>query len=435
MSESVLLGGAIDDNASKRSNFDAQFSIFDRVINVRFIRRDKSSFTIRSDWEVFTGKNGEISFRKCFMKPSLRVEYRRVSTGTTIACKLHVTNLHLQSAQDANGKSIRESFGSNNNPIEFIVVQIGYFSQFPDFGNPLSTLTLNNFYDLYHPPGVRLYEEMRWRVLGIYPTQAPPDGITTFDCVVGEIDNAYHSRQDEKDIIFGEETTFQKFFFELITRRFPKSLLPSDQIVVDRSKGGTVRYRDEKGDIQKVEYPGPMTAISARQFGVKCYLTDTLNNAVISSGEGRKSRVINPIPQRGNVNAAFAEIQNVFPNLRFAPLPSGDYVVFDVSDSADDVNKALFREGKVSKPKSLPAVYSITYSGVRTIKCPFTTLVQPFQIIEFSSKYNVGNLTSYFYSPKAGEERFIVINYTVTFSTNDDDNTMELMSTDSEKEG
>jgi hypothetical protein len=435
VSNDVMLGGAIDYDASKRSLFDAQFSIFDRVINARFIRKNGDGFTIRSDWEVSTGRNGELVFGKCFMKPSLKVNYRRVSTGTTIECKLHVTNLHLQSAQDANGKVARESFAQSDNPIQFIIVQIGYFSQFPNFGDAKEALTLDDYYSLRHRSGVKLYEEMRWRVLGIYPTKLPPDGVTTFDCVIGEIDTAFHSKQDENEVIFGEDTTFQKFFFEMITKRFPKPRLPTETIVLDKSKGGKVTYFEETGERKTVTYPGPMTDDSARKYGVKCYLTDIVANKSMTPGEDRKSRVVNPIPQRGNVSAALAEIQNVFPTLRFAPLPSGDFVVFDVKDSANTVNAALFKQGIVSKSDSLPAIYSITYSGLRTITCPFSTLIKPFQKIDFTSKYNTGNLTSYFYSPKKGEESFLVIQYTVSFSTNDDDNTMELMSTDSEKEG
>jgi hypothetical protein len=411
--------------------------LFDKIINLKFIRRDSktgkdNSFTLRSDWELFIQKDNTYTFNKCLMKPEIRVEYQRVSDNTAIRIQIYVTNLHLQSAMQQDNGKVWESFSYNNNPITHVQLQLGYFNQFPDFGNPANSLTSDDYYNLKTKSFKREYTEIMCQVLSISPIRTPPDGQTLFDCVVGNIGNSYHTDQGviDKTTKFGKDTTIEDYFFEMITRRFLREYMDPAKVQIDKSEASSFAVDDIDGKRKLIRYIGPMTARFAREHGVRCYLTDTAKDAGFTS-KGNNVKVINPIPQRDNVNSAFYEMSNMFPMLRFTALPTGDYIVYHQTESASQVANTLV-DLKVNEPvKGLPAIYSITYSGLRTIKCPFTSVVKPFQELSFSSRYNIGNLVGYFYSPRPGYERFIVINYKVNFSTTGDENEMELLSTDS----
>ena len=63
-------------------------------------------------------------------------------------------------------------------------------------------------------------------------------------------------------------------------------------------------------------------------------------------------------------------------------------------------DKTVLRNKKLYDNK-LPAVYNINIDSVATIVCPFFTFIEPFQYIEFESRYALTSLVSYFasYSP------------------------------------
>jgi len=214
--------------------------IFDKIINLKFTRIDtktgkESSFTLRSDWELEITRDNSYVFRKCLMKPHIRVEYQRVSDNTAIRIQIFVTNLHLQSAMQENGNKVWQSFSYNDNPIKYVTVQLGYFNQFPDFSDVTRGLTLDDYYELTGQRLTREYTEIKCMVLGIYPIRNPPDGETLFDCVVGDISKPYHSSQSETDLTvkFNENTTLEKYLFEMITRRFTKEYVDPSKLRLD----------------------------------------------------------------------------------------------------------------------------------------------------------------------------------------------------------
>jgi len=432
----VISGKILDGNelsSEQRIRKDArlfldEYAIFDRIINAIFIRDDGSIFTIRSDYEMLDNGKGYF-FRKCSQKPALKVQYKQVSQNTSIGIKLFVTNLHLQTAYN---DETRRKETAINNPVRRVIIQLGYFNQFPRFTDESLRLTKDDFLGLAPLTDIDKYITMDCSVLGVYPTKLPPDGETLFDCIVGNNEASYHSTQildsrsasRDTSVIFPSDTTLSKFLFESITRRFPRGTILGD-VKTERSLGGNIKIGDETIDLS-----GPMTVEDANNIGVRCYVTDRASSVFSSKVSNTES--IPPIQRKGSASHAMYAFLKENKNLRAVPLIRGDFIVYSIDESPADVSAKLRSEGVNKEVSSLPAVYSISYSGIRTIRCPFTPFVQPFQELLFSSRYNIGNLISYFYSPKEGEERFFAINMNLTFSTMDDDNEMEILSTDSQ---
>ena len=74
----------------------------------------------------------------------------------------------------------------------------------------------------------------------------------------------------------------------------------------------------------------------------------------------------------------------------------------------------------------LPAVYNINIDAVATITCPFFTFIQPFQYVEFASRYALTSVVSYYAQYNPTIYRFLVINATLTFATVEDINEMHI---------
>lgn len=411
-----------------------QFAVYDKIINLKIITfnektKERSSFTIRSDYEIEYDKFGNYFFKKCKIKPEIRIEYKRVSQSTSIEVMIRVTNLHMQSATSESGGNAATKPAAGGYKIESIVAQIGYFNQFPNFMNPALGLTLDNYFNLTAPLQP-MYDELHCNVLAVYPTRLPPDGETTFQCVIGNYSKTAHSSQDENDtsVKFDERTDARRYFFETISKRYFRD--PD----VDTSKvprqPGTAWVRKIKNDLGEdveIKYDGIMTDDAAQKYGVKVHLS----NGVLKMFQPGSKKIPAVIPQRDNVHQALYEITSVYKSLRFVSMPDGNFIAFLYpEESATDVAAMMSLRGVRLQLSELPAVYSINYSGLRSIKCPFTPFVRPFQVIAFSTMYNTGNLVSYFYQPRSDEALFIVINYTVSFSTTGDENEMELLSTD-----
>lgn len=399
---------------------DATF-IFDKVINLQFIRKGGETFTLRSDYEVVNLKDGTYYFQRMQIKPEIKIDYEQVAENTAINVRIQITNFHMFGLQSEK----LESLSAVNNPIQFIKVQLGYFSQFPNFASPDSQLTITEYNSMSgsavansEANGVK---ELTCQVLAAYPTKMPPDSITMFDCVVASIDNVFHTKQLPGDATLGitEGMSVEKYLFNAITKRYARCLMTNKIFSGLALTGG------------EGNYVGAMSDSDANLYGVKCILSNGVKGMVFKNDDGNAFKPP-AIPQFSNVSKAFYAIQrNVLPTLRFFCTYSGDYVVFLSSESANEIVSSV--DIKVLTPTdgpSIPAIYSQTFGAVRSISCPFYTLLNPFQKIEFSSRYNTANMVGYYYQPESGNDEFYSIRCVISFSTVGDENEMLITSVD-----
>ena len=80
----------------------SHIGLFDRIINIRFKRKNGEYFTIHSDYEP-VWVNNQLYFKTCQPKPEIRVKYTQYQ-GTMINVDIFVTNLNIKEAQNSKAK-------------------------------------------------------------------------------------------------------------------------------------------------------------------------------------------------------------------------------------------------------------------------------------------------------------------------------------------
>jgi hypothetical protein len=100
----------------------------------------------------------------------------------------------------------------------------------------------------------------------------------------------------------------------------------------------------------------------------------------------------------------------------------------------DETSATLFDDPYIKdKQKSavpLPAIYDITMSGTRTIRCPFNKLLNPMDTVLFQSRYRLMDTTGFFFQPERTHDSFLIILSELEFSTAGDENMLTLMCVD-----
>lgn len=87
MNDKIFNSSDLGDPAGER------IGLFDRIINIKFIRADGTTFTLRSDYEpVWLGSR--LFFKPCQPKPDIRLTYKQYN-GVLIQADVFVTNLNI----------------------------------------------------------------------------------------------------------------------------------------------------------------------------------------------------------------------------------------------------------------------------------------------------------------------------------------------------
>ena len=182
--------------------------IFDRVINLKFncinkTTKETYTFVIRSDFEMFypsmsvdkvfqAGALTERSFRfrKCQYKPSIKLQYKKVSGGTNVELDLFVSNFFIV---DSDGNQL-VSFTKDGFDIQSIEIMMGYFNQFAKYFNP-DTATVEDY--LNFEPTKYVDKIYMNEVYSITMEKLPPNSVLHIHGWVGqETSNAVDSKRE-----------------------------------------------------------------------------------------------------------------------------------------------------------------------------------------------------------------------------------------------
>lgn len=408
-----------------------EFSIIDRIINVRFTRRavdetglpvkdgKEEVFVLRSDYEVvYTDGGAGYYFKKCSVKPSIKLKYSQKTDTTAIYIYLDITNFHAFSY----GSDKRQEFSIDRFPIKDVEIHFGYLPQFPKFTDTNSGLTLDDYYDMTNENNTTI---LKASVFAVYPTKTPPDSVTQFRCLVGEMNSGlmFVGDEDNAKITYKPDakSIMKDIFYENITKRFVRE--PTAK--VERNNG-------------------VLSDADAAKYGVKVFLSDYLKDGYPNNNEkyspkppedDDKEKKIS-IKQSDKLIRALENIRDAgFPDIRFLPCFDGNYIAYDKDEAQTPAALANSAEIKQVQQLSafIPAIYSMTFGPTRVIKCPFFSFVYPLQEIQFQSRYNLSTTVGYFYQPEIGQDRFYAISCDVEFATVEDTNTMTLTNVDGEK--
>lgn len=408
---------------------------FDRIINLKFITGEykegeegaatkRDEYFVRSDYEVVYPnldvtkimKEGNLLskkyyIRRCRIKPSIKVQYKNVSSSTSIEIDIFVTNFFML---DSSGQQLM-AFNNADYPIRQVEIMLGYWGQFKN-------LPHESFNDLknFDVTGYGI-EKITMNVQYATIDKLPPDYTLHIHGFVGN--NPYASSVGKTEAstlesVANEATpsTIEELFFENITRRFIKSSVLEKVPVAE---------------------DGKMSVDDARKYGIVVHLSKGVKDIKFpvdydSTGSSKTKEFV--FHEGETAENTFVRILSfVSPVLEKKQLINGDWVVFTTAESKNqdtlgsliDVN--LSEGTAVSKYEhALPAVYNVNVNALSTIVAPFFYFINVFDYVIFENRYATTSLVAYYARKGKPSNRYFVIQQSVSFATVEDVNEMTL---------
>lgn len=421
--------------------------LFDKIINLKFTCREVKTnktevFVIRSDYELVypnttfntdrraSSFNGKFIIRRCTQKPSIKVQCKMVTSNTGTSIDVTVSNFIMLTHD---GKHIR-SFNAQDYVIESIEIVMGYWSQLEgsiDINNSDSNAVLESYFNPVAKNGADRIVISGSEPIVVTTEKLPPDsaihikgyvaniysspvGVTKTDTVVKALDKP----------VAKSGTKFEEVLFENITRRYLSGY---------RTVGLNKTFkRDENNQLLEED---------ARNYGVRVFLSKKASETGLrpitdSKGEEKPRKIY--FEAGWTIGQTLTRIFSYMnTDLDYTFSLEGDVIVYttDEMQDAESLNKdcdeqGMYKETVLSNKQlyngRIPAVYNINIDAVATIVCPFFTFLQPFQYIEFASRYALNGIVSYYAQYTPAVHRFLVISASVSFATMDDVNEVHI---------
>jgi hypothetical protein len=453
-------------------------AMFDKIINLRFFRKEGQSFSIRSDYEPRHGSDGSILIKRCLQKPQIKVSYQQFPGNVVTNCVIDVHNFYLDPR--VSGTLVSSSLGvnerakltedeaileENGNPVRAVTLQMGYISQFPDWSKPSahdSAEKLKAFFALDNS----LFEgdiragsvvELHLSVLSTHTAGLPPDRVTRFECVVGTLYPALTWKRDASTLldVYGDVSyprkdmaPIEKTLYHLVTKRFVNARLRCSLSKDGASLLITSPFTTSAGDTiydnatpkSPAEEPlaedGRLTDKAAQAIGVQCLASQALRD----SGGDKADTIIRGLDiavnadvelaplarQQQSISAQLRQIkESAFSELRWFTMLNGDYFCFANETSEELCQSAEVKARQKKMIKTLPAIYDMTIDGMRSVRAPFHGFVNPLTTVRANARYNLGTMVGFFY-PKQRHYWLVAVTQSVEFSTTGEENVMEL---------
>ena len=466
------------------------YDLFDRVINLRLYTSKDEVYTIRSDYESYypamyehiTSNDyrafdfmRECQIRKCQHKPSIRIDYRRVSLGAVVEVDIYVKNFYMFSKS---GKLIA-GFNAQGYKLQQIEVSLGYFSQFQalfsdlkadvepkdlftvgfgdNIGRGVSRIVISNveYTQLDKlPPDFTLH--IHGYVGNLLTTKAEQAGIekkkevteeeleseepVTFDKIVSsdkviEAESSMVSSDteeastDEKEP--DEPTYLEQALNKIVTSKWFNQKITIDKILTDTSATDTTVST------------GVKILLSTK---ARVYSNQEVNSMFKKDADGNIILPKITLPEKENVVATINNFCNTMGLQNFANTvmdTTGNVVLFlknELNKIEELVSTPELKKEITLTPLSkywgnvIPAVYNISIDAKCTITCPFFCFINPFEKLYFKSRYALGGEVSYYANKDVKEDTFFVLWENVSFATVEDINECTIVCTGS-KEG
>lgn len=430
-----------------------QYDIFDRIINLKLTAENGETYVIRSDYEMFfpemmktVAENDYQSFsalrkcqiRKCQYKPSIKVQYKRVSLNTDVMIDIFISNFVML---DKNGQIIN-GFNNQTYKLKSVALAMGYFGQFDALFSkrvPSSWWQLFNIgftEDTGYGINVITMDNVQYTQID----SLPPDMVLHIHGFVGnhfsspinsngKTLSSYKEIIQSSRVISTDKSFLEKVYFEYITKRWLK-------------KSGSL------ADLSLM-----MNDVVAEKNGIKVYLS---KKAVEKSKEIAKTKykkdskgnLIVPLTKITLCDTAVSQM-NVIANalglegFSFTTVDvSGDYIVF-LKEELNDI-KGLLKGTELMTEyektqlhltfnNQIPCVYNITSDALCTIVCPFFSIINPFEKLYFKSRYALGGIVTY-YTNFGQADEFYALWQNISFATVDDVNECMIVCTGAKKE-
>lgn len=429
-----------DSNKIKLSAGD----LFDRIINVKLTCQSKVTgleevFVIRSDYElIYTNQSfdseqaiygiaGTYIIRRCTKKPSIKVHCKMVTSNTGTSVTVQVANFYMLSKD---GKHLR-SFNESDYVLCKVEVTMGYWGQFNGVLSNRSTIL-----DYFNIEPVNGADKITLTAPIVVTTdKLPPDSTLQLQGFVGEIYSSPVGITTISDAstalskpTASSGTGLAKIFYENITRRY-----------INKHIVGAKQEEILLASLDPQTKQLPQTL--ADNYGVHCYLSEgaeALEIGKLIDSEGNEVARTVYFEAGWTIGQTITRIiENLNVNLEYCFANNGAVLIYTPGE-ANNPSKlnskfskdGLYKDTVLANAKlynnKLPAVYNINIDTVATITCPFFTFIQPFQHIEFASRYALTSMVSYFASYAPTINKFLVINATISFATEEDVNEVSI---------
>lgn len=425
--------------------------LFDRIINLKITCSkvdtkgnpvgEPEVFVIRSDYELVypntdfnTNRrdknfNGKFIIRRCTQKPSIKVQCKMVTSNVGTSVGITVSNFIMLTHD---GKHLR-SFNAQEYVITSIVIVMGYWGQLKgsiDF-NVSDEELLKSYFDIKAVNGADSIVISNGKPIVVTTDKLPPDSAIHIKGYVADIYSSPVAitkvttpvKALEKPVA-KSGTEFEEVLFENVTRRY----LNGHKIMGLNKKFETT---DE----------GQLLDSDAKEYGVRVFLSkeakETKLTPIEDSNGGEQPRKVY-FEQGWTIGHTLSRIFSYMnADLDYTFSLDGDVIIYVPSEMQDpeQVHKAcneqgMYKETVLAKKQlydnKLPAVYNINIDAVATIVCPFFTFIQPFQYLEFASRYALNGLVSYYANYAPTVHRFLAINASISFATVDDVNEVQI---------
>ena len=374
-----------------------------------------------------------------------------VTSNVATSVDIFVNNFFLLTKD---GNYLR-SFNESQYYIKSVTIAMGYWGQFKDTVNPDSKNALEQYFDIKAENGADSLTLTSPIV--VTTDKLPPDSTLHLHGYVADIygspvgitkvDNAQKAF-DRPSVSSGNE--IEKVFFECITRRYVN---PHSYIDEKKNKIGTLNIKklvpvskDSKVEFIKSlsldEETNQLSESNANDYGVKVYLSKKVKEVKfkkIYDSDGKEVERKIYFEPGWTIGQTIVRIMSYLDaDLEFTFTLKGDVLIYtplEMLDDIEEISKELYKDGvyddSVLKNKdlynnALPAVYNINIDAVATIVCPFFTFIEPFQYVEFASRYALTSTVAYYASYKPTIYRFLVINALISFATEEAVNEVQM---------
>lgn len=421
--------------------------LFDRIINLRFTCREVKTnktevFVIRSDYELVypnttfntnrSGENfnGKFIIRRCTQKPSIKVHCKMVTSNTGTEIGITVSNFIMLTHD---GKHLR-SFNAEDYIIDSVEIVMGYWGQLQGSINLNSSDPKKILDSYFNPKAVNGADKIaitNGKPIIVTTEKLPPDSAIHIKGFVADIYSSPVELSETDTVVKALDkpvaesgTEFEQVLFENITKRY-----------VNGHKTLGLNKKFELDDNNQ------LSDSDAEDYGVKVYLSKeaskTVLKPIIDSKDEEKTRKIyfEPGWTMGQTLTRIFSYMNL--DLDYTYNLDGDLIVYtpkemqnpeDLAKSCDEqeMYKNTVLGNKQLYNGRIPAVYNINIDAIATIVCPFFTFLEPFQYIEFASRYALNGIVSYYANYAPTVHRFLVINASISFATVDDVNEVHI---------
>ena len=453
--------------------------LFDRIINLKFTCEEVStgkreSFVIRSDYELvfpntelttdrsqegyYENNKNKFLIRRCTFKPSIKVQCKMVTSNVGTSIGITVSNFFMLSKD---GKHLR-SFNASQYRIVSVEIVMGYWGQLKYSLNPDEkdgAKLLESYFNIQAVNGADKISITNGKPIIVTTEKLPPDSAIHIKGYVADIYSSPVRITEVSTPVDALEkpvatsgTDLSGVLFDNITRRYIsghrvlatineehnsalKTQLPV--FASDEDKPIIINGKEVKPDTST----GQMSVADAKEYGVQVYLSEgakkvKLRQIYDSNGEKQDRKIY--FEAGWTIGQTITRIVSYMDTeLDFTFSLNGDVLIYTPQEMQDVETlsktfdtQGLYKETVLYNKQlyngRLPAVYNINIDAVATIVCPFFTFIQPFQYIEFASRYALTSLVSYYASYDPTIYRFLVISANISFATVDDVNEVHI---------